>query len=298
MKDIVTDFHPINEITAPLIGVPNYISTGIIKALMDTGEKVSVGEIEYQEYDEENFQYIITPYWDIIDGLPSSLFQGIPGINMDLRLNHYYRVNYTPVFISERSPSKNREDLWELMESVGLDYYDRFEWLLRTSLRCGNDNLIVERKREGKVSEIFDSKILSSLQYGDRVVIEDLSKLTKSVSSYNDIIFTLVTNGIDVIDREDNVIIDKCSRSALVSIAVAQRIIKHNEYLSKRQEGIENAKKQDKYTGRKPIDVDDMLLEEVYKEFKEGHISLEEALKRTKIPSKSTFYRKIKNIKN
>ena len=41
-----------------------------------------------------------------------------------------------------------------------------------------------------------------------------------------------------------------------------------------------------------------MLLDEVYKEFKEGHITLEEALKRTKIPSKSTFYRKIKNIKN
>ena len=56
-----------------------------------------------------------------------------------------YRVNMMPYFISERTPSEKREDLWELLEEVGLDYYDRFEWLLRTNMRCGTDNLIVER---------------------------------------------------------------------------------------------------------------------------------------------------------
>lgn len=39
----------------------------------------------------------------------------------------------------------SREDLWELMERVGLEYYDRFEWLIRTDLRAAIDNLIVER---------------------------------------------------------------------------------------------------------------------------------------------------------
>ena len=51
---------------------------------MKGGEKISVAQIDYQEFDEENFQYTITPYWEIIDGLPASVFQGIPGINMDL----------------------------------------------------------------------------------------------------------------------------------------------------------------------------------------------------------------------
>ena len=54
-------------------------------------------------------------------------------------------INMMPYFISERTPSEKREDLWELLEEVGLDYYDRFEWLLRTNMRCGTDNLIVER---------------------------------------------------------------------------------------------------------------------------------------------------------
>ena len=139
MDAIRTDYQPMNRIITPLTGTPSYVSSGIIKAVMKNGEKVSVAQIDYQEFDEENFQYVFSPYWEIIDGLPASVFQGIPGIDMDLRLKNYCRVNYIPTFISERTPSESREDTRELMDSVGLDYYDRFEWLLRTNMRCSTD---------------------------------------------------------------------------------------------------------------------------------------------------------------
>ena len=167
MQAIRHDFQPINRITTPLAGTPSYINSGIIKAVMKNGDKVSVAQIDYQEFDEENFQYVISPYWENVDGLPASVFQGIPGIDMDLRLKDYYRVNYIPTFISERTPSESREDLWELLESVGLDYYDRFEWLLRTSMRAANDNLIVERRRMEETVKQFASGVISGLQYGD-----------------------------------------------------------------------------------------------------------------------------------
>ena len=146
MKPIISTWQPKNKITTPLVGTPSFVNSGIIKAFTKSGEKISVAQIDYQEFGEENFQYVIKPFWEIIDGLPTSVFQGIPGIDMELRLDRYYRVNYIPTFIMERTPSKNREDLWELLESVGLDYYDRFEWLLRTTMRSANDNLIVERE--------------------------------------------------------------------------------------------------------------------------------------------------------
>ena len=157
MRAVISDWQPRNRITTPLAGSPSYINSGIIKTVMKSGEKISVAQIDYQEFDEENFQYVIRPYWEIIDGLPTSVFQGIPGIDMDLRLERYYRVNYIPTFIAERTPSENREDLWDILESVGLDYYDRFEWLLRTTMRSANDNLIVERRRTSQVVEKFTS---------------------------------------------------------------------------------------------------------------------------------------------
>ena len=239
MQAIRTDFQPINRITTPLAGVPTYVNSGIIKAVMKSGEKISVAQIDYQEFDEENFQYVIIPYWEIVDGLPASVFQGIPGIDMDLRLKDYYRVNYIPTFIAERTPSESREDLWELLESVNLDYYDRFEWLLRTKMRAANDNLIVERRRIEETVGQFTSGIISGLQYGDKVIVESMESIADTTAGLTDGMFNIVTSGIDVVAENGEVLVDAMARADMIPYIVAQRIMSHRERLSHQQAGIE-----------------------------------------------------------
>ena len=296
MRAVVRDWQPRNRITTPLAGTPSYVNSGIIKAVMKNGEKISVAQIDYQEFDEENFQYVISPYWEIVDGLPASVFQGIPGIDMDLRLEAYYRVNYIPTFIAERTPSENREDLWEILESVGLDYYDRFEWLIRTPMRAANDNLIVERRRTEQVIEKYTTGILSTLQYGDKVIVDSMEAIADTTAGFADEIFTVITNGVDIISESGQMLVDITTRSSMVPIIIAQKIIAQREYAKNRRSGIEQAKKQGKYTGRKPIEVDEKVLRQVNQELKAGLISVEEAMKRTKIGSKSTFYRKVRAL--
>ena len=218
MQAVRSDWKPRNRITTPLTGTPSYVNSGIIKTVMKSGEKISVAQIDYQEFDEENFQYVIIPYWDIIDGLPASVFQGLPGIDMDLRLDRYYRVNYIPVFITERTPSENREDLWEILETVGLDYYDRFEWLLRTTMRAANDNLIVERRRESQVVEEFRPGILSDLQYGDKIIVDSLETIADTTAGFEDRIFKAVTNGVDIVSQNSDVLVGMMVRLSLIHI--------------------------------------------------------------------------------
>ena len=297
MQAIRHDLQPINRITTPLAGTPSYINSGIIKAVMKNGDKVSVAQIDYQEFDEENFQYVISPYWEIVDGLPASVFQGIPGIDMDLRLKEYYRVNYIPTFISERTPSESREDLWELLDSVGLDYYDRFEWLLRTNMRAANDNLIVERRRMEETVIQFASGVISGLQYGDKVIVESLETIADTTAGLADGMFSIVASGVDVITQSGQVLVDAMTRAAMVPYMITQRIISRRERAANRQEGIKQAKINGKYTGRKPIEVDENALRQVSKELDEGLITVEEAMNRVKIKSRSTFYRKMKTLK-
>lgn len=296
MQAVVRDWQPRNRITTPLAGIPSYVNSGIIKAVMKSGEKISVAQIDYQEFDEENFQYVISPYWEIIDGLPASVFQGIPGIDMDLRLERYYRVNYVPTFITERTPSENREDLWEILESVGLDYYDRFEWLLRTTMRAANDNLIVERRRMSQVVEEYSEGMLSALQYGDKIVVDSMEAIADTTAGFAEGIFSIVTNGVDIINQSGQVFVDAATRAAMVPIVVTQRMITRHEHAANRREGIEQAKKNGKYTGRRPIEVDEEVLRQVNQELKDGLITVEKAMKRMKIGSKSTFYRKIRAL--
>lgn len=297
MQSVVTNWQPKNRITTPLVGTPSYINSGIIKAVMKSGEKISVAQIDYQEFDEENFQYVISPYWEIVDGLPASVFQGIPGIDMDLRLERYYRVNYIPTFIAERTPSENREDLWDILESVGLDYYDRFEWLIRTNMRSANDNLIVERRRSTQVTEQFETGVLTKLQYGDKVVVDSLETFADTASGFADGIFMALTSGVDVVNSNGQILMDASTRRAMASFVVAQRIIMRKEHASNRRDGIEKAKSKGKYNGRKPIEVDEKVLRQVVDEMEKGLITVEEAMQRTKIPSKSTYYRKVRALK-
>lgn len=296
MQAIITNFQPINKITTPLARTPSYINSGIIKAVMRSGDKVSVAQIDYQEFDEENFQYVISPYWEIVDGLPASVFQGIPGINMELRLKSYYRVNYIPTFISERTPSENREDLWELLESVGLDYYDRFEWLLRTNMRAANDNLIVERRRLEETIKRFTPGVIADLQYGDKVIVESMESISDTTAGLTDTMFSIVVGGVDVVTQSGQVLVDAMTRAAMVPYMITQRIMSRREWAANRVEGIKQAKKNGKYTGRKPIEVDENLLFQIAGELDSGLICVEEAMKRVKINSRSTFYRKLKRM--
>ena len=215
---------------------------------------------------------------------------------MDLRLKDYYRVNYIPTFIAGRTPSESREDLWELLESVDLDYYDRFEWLLRTKMRAANDNLIVERRRIEETVGQFTSGIISGLQYGDKVIVESMESIADTTAGLTDGMFNIVTSGIDVVTESGQVLVDAMTRAAMIPYMVAQRIMSRRERISHQQAGIEQAKKDGKYAGRKPTPVDENVLRQVAKELEEGIITIEEAMKRTKINSRSTFYRKLRNL--
>ena len=129
---------------------------------------------------------------------------------MDLRLDHYYRVNYVPVFITERTPGSSREDLWELLDSVGLDYYDRLEWLIRTDLRAAIDNLIVERAREEAVSKKVENArdlkaCIESGQYGDEIIIENISSLGTDSRSCVKMLNRLMHYGIRLKSKQEKI---------------------------------------------------------------------------------------------
>ena len=134
------------ELTTPLPGKPYYVNKGIIKAVDKEGRAYPVASIRFERFDDQNFQYVFTPFWKKIEEIPDGVFNGIPGINLDIKKDEYYRVNMTPAFVEMRSPSPGRADLWALMARAGLDYYDRFEWMLSSGMHCGDDNLITVRE--------------------------------------------------------------------------------------------------------------------------------------------------------
>ena len=187
---------------------------------------------------QDNVKLTDTPqtinlFWDmfIIDALIANFDRH--GSNWGfVKRDNKYRLS---TFIAERTPSENREDLWEILESVGLDYYDRFEWLLRTTMRSANDNLIVERRRDSEVVEEFTAGMLYALQYGDKIVVDSMEAIADTTAGFTDGIFKVVTNGVDIVSSSGQVLVDAVTRAAMVPIVVTQRMITRREQAAKRR---------------------------------------------------------------
>lgn len=297
MRPITCYYESQNEYTIPLQGSPYYRNSGVIYAVDRAGSKYAVSRVDFERYDDQNFQYIFSPEWSVIDTLPTSIFQGIPGLDMSLRLERYYRVNMTPYFISERTPSESREDLWDLLEEVGLDYYDRFEWLLRTNMRCGTDNLIVERAEAARQIPFESIESLpDNLQPGDCVTIKGFQSVASTNHQLRRNLLQILRSGAQIWDESEKHQLSEEACSLLLNLLMLQESMESKQKKQRHQDGVNRAKSDGKYVGRKRISVDKNLFRQVAEDFRAHKITEEEAMTRSGIASRSTFYRRLKEI--
>lgn len=119
----------------------------------------------------------------MIDLLAPQYFQGILGLDLSLKKKSYLRENIVPVFISERTPGENREDLWELLKACDMNYLNRLEWLVRTKTRYSGDEMYVCRPDERRRNGISKSASLGKYKGRARIKIDSM-ELNEVFSKY------------------------------------------------------------------------------------------------------------------
>ena len=230
-----------------------------------------VAEITYTEREDESFVYEIRPNYSVISLLDSKDFQGIPGLDMDLKKASYIRENIIPVFISERAPSKNREDLWKLLKDCDMQYLNQLEWLIRTDTRYSGDKLFVQKLEDktiktdsintlGSRSAVICRKLLETICYGDEVITSELVIDDENRKQYYELLMALYGTERKFLD-------------------------------SRRNEGIKQSAQNGKYKGRAKIKIDKLAAQEIFLDYHNKRINSTEAARILAI-SKSTFLRR------
>lgn len=94
------------------------------------------------------------------------------------------------------------------MDEVGLD--DLFEWLLRSNMRCGTDNLIVEQAEEPR-RIIFESIDLlpANLQPSDRLSITGLHSVASTSHQLRQYLLQILRSGAQLWDESEDRIISE-----------------------------------------------------------------------------------------
>lgn len=232
-----------------------------------------VAEIIYTEREDGNFVYVIRPNYSVMDLIEPNIFQGIPGLDLDLKKESYIRENIVPVFISERTPGENREDLQKLLADCNMKYLNRLEWLIETDTRYSGDRLFVQRTEDksikidsfnliGNRSAIICRKLLEVICYGNNVTSPQLVINDKNRIQYYELLMSLYTTERKYLD-------------------------------SRRKEGISISAKKGNYKGRERIRLDKLETQEVFLDYMAKKKTSSEAARQLGI-SKSTFLRRFR----
>jgi len=253
-----------------------HTTTGLIMLKNKLGIEYKISKIEYITYEDDSFEYIFTPYYSVIDLLTSDLFQGIPGLDLDLKHKKYIRKNIIPVFISERTPCANRVNLRELLEEAGMKYLNQLEWLIRTNYTYSGDHFYVVRYDDCYEDEFhwdtgqqilgaanYSTQLVSAISHGQRIVLDG-----------------------NVLGNSEVVVLHK----VLIDLLESNKKIQ----LKNRQSGIEKASANGIHAGRKKKEIDEIYFTYLTEKYQKGEISVKELIRELGI-SRATFYRRLQN---
>lgn len=254
-----------------------YSHSAVICKTANNGIVYYLCKITYAINDNGDFSYVFIPNYSVINLLGSNDFQGIPGLNLSLKKERYIRENMVPTFISERVPSENRDDFYELLEEVDLEYMEPIEYLLRTNKRYSGDNFFLSPEEPDTNIE-FDNyyKNINNSAY-IKAILKELAK-GKNIS---------INGGL----------IDDSNRKIMhtVLLSIYERSVEYHNELTKA--GREKAKVEKRYKGRKPKQVDKLSFISMLERVNNKEITALKAAELLNI-SINKYYRLKKQIQN
>lgn len=134
-------------------------------------------------------------------------------------------------------------------------------------------------------------KMLDFVRQGDTVIVESISRFARNTKDLLELVDILNSKGVTFISKKEAIDTTTPTGKFMLTIFGAVAELEREYILSRQKEGIEIAKTQGKYIGRKP---------KIYPEFdtlvtkwKSGEITATEAMRRLNMKP-TTFYRKIK----
>lgn len=159
-----------------------------------------------------------------------------------------------------------------LMETLGVDAL----YLDRTS---GKDTNRPELK-----------KMLDYVRKGDTVVVESISRFARNTRDLLDLVEQLATKEVEFVSQKEAIDTATPTGKFMLTVFGAVAELEREYILQRQREGIEIAKAQGRYKGRKPISSPDF--DKITAQWKRGELTAVQAMRRLGM-SKSTFYRKI-----
>lgn len=134
--------------------------------------------------------------------------------------------------------------------------------------------------------------MMDFVREGDVVIVESISRFARSTRDLLNLVEELTAKGVEFVSQKEALDTTTPQGKFTLTVFGAMAELEREQTLQRQREGIAIAKAEGKYTGRKPIEVDEELMKEVHSRWYKNEITTAHAIKKLGV-SRNTFYRRM-----
>ena len=138
-------------------------------------------------------------------------------------------------------------------------------------------------------------EMMAFVRAGDTVVVESISRIARNTRDLLSIVSELTEKGVEFVSLKENIDTTTPQGRFILTVFGALAELERENILERQREGIEIAKSEGKYKGRKPIDYDEAQMKALCKKWRTGEITATAAMKELGLKP-NTFYRRVKEM--
>lgn len=148
-------------------------------------------------------------------------------------------------------------------------------------------------KASGKNVERKDFRaMMDYIRDGDIVIVESISRIARNTRDLLSVISTLTEKGVEFVSLKENIDTTTPYGRFMLTVFGALAELERESILERQREGIEIAKAEGKYKGRKPVAIDEAKFRAVCGRWRAGEITATIAMKELNLKP-NTFYRRV-----
>lgn len=157
-----------------------------------------------------------------------------------------------------------------------------------------DDEYIFVEKASGKNAQRTELKrMLSFVRKGDTVYCESISRIARNTKDFLNIIDELNNKGVAFVSMKENIDTNTPTGKFMLTVFSALAELERESILDRQREGIEVAKRENKYKGRQPMEIDWNRFAVMCAEWRKGERTAVSIQRHFNITA-TTFYRWVK----
>ena len=138
-------------------------------------------------------------------------------------------------------------------------------------------------------------EMIAFVRAGDMVIVESISRIARNTRDLLSIVSELTEKQVEFISLKENIDTTTPQGRFMLTVFGALAELERENILERQREGIEIAKSEGKYKGRKPLEVDEAQFKDTCRRWRAGEITATAAMQEVGLKP-NTFYRRVKEM--